>query len=346
MIGRSVNRAGHLLVVSIVTAALIGAGFVAHPASAIAAPDAPAKTYTVLFQSQGTRAVSVVTAAQSVGQFLKERGIVPRAQDYVHPAADARLSDNLLIQFAAAVPVKLVTSKGTEHLLTSAPDVGALLEEQGIHLGPHDVVHPSLDEPIVANARVRVATVIRWTVTEKHRVAQHTIHEIDFSLPPGEKHIVKRGSPGQTLITLAFTQTDGKIRKRIVRRKILSKPQSRIVAEGVGTDDAIADFAQRGLEKMSYIASGALSMVATAYTAECGGCSGYTADGYRAGHGIVAVDPHVIPLGTKLYIPGYGFAIAGDTGGAIVGRRIDLGFDSVADAMQFGRRVVKVYTLH
>jgi len=67
---------------------------------------------------------------------------------------------------------------------------------------------------------------------------------------------------------------------------------------------------------------------------------------YRAGHGIVAVDPGVIPLGTKLYIPGYGFAIAGDTGGAIVGHRIDLGFDSLNDAMEFGRRPVKVYTLH
>jgi 3D (Asp-Asp-Asp) domain-containing protein len=58
------------------------------------------------------------------------------------------------------------------------------------------------------------------------------------------------------------------------------------------------------------------------------------------------VDPRVIPLGTRLYIPGYGFAIAGDTGGAIVGRRIDLGFDSLGDAMAFGRRAVKVYTLH
>ncbi len=87
-------------------------------------------------------------------------------------------------------------------------------------------------------------------------------------------------------------------------------------------------------------------MVATAYTAGCAGCSGYTASGYRAGHGIVAVDPGVIPLGTRLYIPGYGFALAGDTGGAIHGNRIDLGFDSISDAVQFGRRPVKVYTLH
>jgi 3D (Asp-Asp-Asp) domain-containing protein len=86
-------------------------------------------------------------------------------------------------------------------------------------------------------------------------------------------------------------------------------------------------------------------MIATAYTASCGGCDGMTAIGRRAGRGIVAVDPRVIPLGTRLYIPGYGPAIAGDTGGSIVGRRIDLGFDSVRDAMLFGRRDITVYKL-
>jgi 3D (Asp-Asp-Asp) domain-containing protein len=70
-----------------------------------------------------------------------------------------------------------------------------------------------------------------------------------------------------------------------------------------------------------------------------------TALGYRAGHGIVAVDPRVIPLGARLYIPGYGYAIAGDTGGDIRGNRIDLGFNSERDAMMFGRRAITVYRI-
>jgi len=86
-------------------------------------------------------------------------------------------------------------------------------------------------------------------------------------------------------------------------------------------------------------------MVATAYTASCAGCSGMTAIGRPAGHGIVAVDPRVIPLGTRMYIPGYGHALAGDTGGAIHGNRIDLGFNSNAQANQFGRRSVMVYLI-
>ncbi len=63
-------------------------------------------------------------------------------------------------------------------------------------------------------------------------------------------------------------------------------------------------------------------------------------------HGVVAVDPRVIPLGSHLYIPGYGRAVAGDTGGAIIGHRIDLAFNSYGDAIRFGRRPVKVYVLN
>src|ERR1700679_3760653 len=89
-----------------------------------------------------------------------------------------------------------------------------------------------------------------------------------------------------------------------------------------------------------------MTMIATAYTPHCrDGCTGITAMGQRAGRGIVAVDPRVIPLGTRLYIPGYGNALAGDTGGAIVGKRIDLGMETEIEALQWGRRTVTVYVL-
>lgn len=89
------------------------------------------------------------------------------------------------------------------------------------------------------------------------------------------------------------------------------------------------------------------TMVATAYFAGGGGLNGdgITATGLRATYGIVAVDPRVIPLGTKLYIPGYGPALAADTGGWIKGNRIDLCFNSLEEAIQWGRREVKVYVV-
>ena len=86
-------------------------------------------------------------------------------------------------------------------------------------------------------------------------------------------------------------------------------------------------------------------MDATAYSSEDPGNGPYTAGGNRLTHGYVSVDPNVIPLGTKLYIEGYGYALADDTGGAIVGNRIDLGMDSHREASRFGRKDVVVYIL-
>jgi 3D (Asp-Asp-Asp) domain-containing protein len=344
LIGRSLNRTSRLLAVGTLVLGLMGAGFVTHPVTAAAAADVQPATHVVLFESQGTQ-TQHVTPAQTVGEFLKQRGIVPGPRDYVHPDVDTQLVDNIVIDYSPAVPVKIISAAGSKTIVTTAEDVGALLEEQHIQLGSHDIVRPSLADPIVPFSTIRISRVVRWVSTVKRHIAQRTIHEIDFSLPPGKTRIVKAGRPGLTEAMVDYTQTDGTLRKRILQTRVLRKPQTRVIAEGVGTYAAIAEFAKHGLEKTSYIASAALNMVATAYTAGCGGCSGYTASGYHAGHGIVAVDPRIIPLGTKLYIPGYGFAIAGDTGGAIIGNRIDLGFDSLSDALQFGRRTVKVYTL-
>ena len=89
-------------------------------------------------------------------------------------------------------------------------------------------------------------------------------------------------------------------------------------------------------------------MEATAYAPDmisCGKTDGITAIGLRAGYGIVAVDRRVIPLGTRLYVEGYGPALAGDVGGAIRGNRIDLCYNTHAEAVRFGRRMVKVHIL-
>ena len=89
-----------------------------------------------------------------------------------------------------------------------------------------------------------------------------------------------------------------------------------------------------------------LYMEATAYLPSDGGGSGITASGIPATYGVAAVDPSVIPLGTRLYIPGYGEAIAADTGGAIVGHKIDLCMESYGEAIEFGRQNVTVYVLN
>lgn len=89
----------------------------------------------------------------------------------------------------------------------------------------------------------------------------------------------------------------------------------------------------------------AVPMVATAYTRYDDGCGDYTYRGSYLRRGLVAVDPDVIPLGTRLYIPGYGHALADDIGGAIQGNRIDLAMDTLNEAYDFGIRNITVYVL-
>ena len=88
-----------------------------------------------------------------------------------------------------------------------------------------------------------------------------------------------------------------------------------------------------------------LGMEATAYLPTDGSSEGLTAMGIPATYGVVAVDPDVIPLGSRVYIPGYGEALAADTGGAIYGYRIDLCMEDYWQAMEFGRRSVTVFVL-
>lgn len=88
-----------------------------------------------------------------------------------------------------------------------------------------------------------------------------------------------------------------------------------------------------------------LNMVASAYSAHDPGNGSHTANGNKLRRGLVAVDPDIIPLGTDLYIEGYGYAIADDTGGAIQGNHIDLAMDTREEALIFGRQDVVVYIL-
>ncbi len=90
--------------------------------------------------------------------------------------------------------------------------------------------------------------------------------------------------------------------------------------------------------------SNKMKVFSTSYDKNCSGCSGTTATGLATGYGVVAVDPKVIPLGTRLYIPGYGEAVAGDTGGSIKGAKIDLGFDDVKNGW-WSARFVEIYVL-
>lgn len=151
--------------------------------------------------------------------------------------------------------------------------------------------------------------------------------------------------PGKELII----KTDGKYKKEYKPISVVADATQQI-APKKEKNTANHDAAQQVVASVEPASSGKELMVtATAYTAYCKGCSGTTAYGINLRENphlkVVAVDPNVIPLGTRVWVEGYGYAIAGDTGGAIKGNKIDVFIPSYDEAMQWGVKKVKVKIL-
>jgi 3D (Asp-Asp-Asp) domain-containing protein len=344
LIGRSPLRRSHLLAVSVLTAGIVWAGFLTSPSPAYAG--AAGRTPHVVILTTGGQTMQSTSTEETVGAFLQARGISPSQNDYVDPSVETPLSDNIEITYRRAYPVTIVMENRRETLLTSAPDVAALIAAENIHLGNDDTIDPSLQSAPPQNGMVQITRVIAWQRVMRKAIPMQTVRRLDFALSPGALHVHDAGRNGIREEIVSFVQRDGgPIDARVLRSRILRKPQTRVLDVGVTEMEAYEHFVDEGIRRTGLEMQNTLQMIATAYTGGCSGCSGITATGRPAGHGVVAVDPSVIPLGSRLFIPGYGFAVAGDTGGAIRGNRIDLGFDSLRDALIFGRREVTVYRL-
>lgn len=162
-------------------------------------------------------------------------------------------------------------------------------------------------------------------------------YEFSRTVDPGRLIPSQEGKEGQLVSTYTVTLEDGKpVSKALVSTK-RTEPVDEIILMGKSGYPT---------SRHSFERSRILEMVATAYDPSprtIPGTTGRTATGLRAGFGVVAVDPRVIHLGTLLYVEGYGFAIAADTGGAIKGRRIDLCYNARSTALRFGRHKVRVH---
>ena len=244
------------------------------------------------------------------------------------------------------VPVTIVVDRRSRVVRAVPGTVRDVLAGERIRVRAEDEVSPPLDSLVAAHATVRVSHVKTWTTHVRTHIAARVRTKDDARLALGRTRTIAGGRAGVRETTYRFTRrANGKTTRVAVGSRVVRAPQPRVIARGVGVPSTLARVAEQGFESAVHFAGSALHMIATAYTSACSGCSGITASGVRAGFGVIAVDPRVIPLGTKLFIPGYGRAIAGDTGGAIRGNRIDLGMNTNADAMQFGRRPVTVYVL-
>jgi 3D (Asp-Asp-Asp) domain-containing protein len=173
--------------------------------------------------------------------------------------------------------------------------------------------------------------VVKSEVTE---LPYKVEYQFDRSLGPGRMEKVRNGVDGFIQKTVQYTQRNGKL----VEPKLIG-------TERVEPVSAVINIGQAGWEttRGSYERVKIMNMQSTGYTRFEN--TNRTALGLPAKFGVVAVDRRVIKLGTRLYVEGYGYAIAGDTGGAIKGNRIDLCFDEYNQAIRWGRRPVRVHIL-
>ena len=300
---------------------------------------------TVTLVSAG-RETPYVTTASTVGEFLDEHAVRVGEGDYLSSDADTALSDGMHLVYRPSVPIVLYTGTQKRVVRSSAPTVGDLLREQGVASGPADEVSPAQNARLLPDDVVRVDRIQTWTARRSEPIAPPVMQRLDVDLASGSERTLRAGSPGEREVTLEFVRRNsGATQRTVLASRIIRAPQSKIVARGIAAYASLARVAEHGFSSALHFAGSALHVIATAYTAGCYGCSGITASGVRAGFGIIAVDPRVIPLGTRLFVPGYGRAVAGDTGGAIIGRRVDLGFNTVAEALRFGRQPMTVYVL-
>jgi len=192
---------------------------------------------------------------------------------------------------------------------------------------------------------------IRNTVTRVVEVREpvpfDTITKPTSNLRIGTSETTRPGVPGVAIVSYRVTyEGDREISREQIGRRIVKAPVAEVVLVGKASVSAQRGrLASRGGGYFS--GRRVLTMIATGYdpSPASNGGSTRTSTGLRIGHGVVAVDPRIIPIGTRLYIEGYGEAVAADVGGAIKGYRIDLGHDSSRGARSVGRRTVRVHIL-
>lgn len=305
----------------------------------------------------------VITFKRYVGEVLDEESIALGTHDDINVKNEEKLRDGMKIEIYRAYPVTVTAMGESRTLIATRRTVGAVLTELGYEFKETDRITPAADQKVKDFDEITLVSIEKKTVDVVEEIPYESKERENKALASGTHKLVQKGVPGEKAISYKIVYEDGvEVSRETVKEEIKVQPIAQI--REVGPKKAATyKIASAGAGTVQTSRSGSLAyskvltLNATAYDASSCGKSpshpayGITATGRRAGYGVVAVDPSVIPLGSKLYIESadgsyvYGTAIAADTGGAIKGARIDLCYDTRAEAIRFGRRSVKVYVL-
>jgi len=299
--------------------------------------------------------VEITTLSKNVKTVLENNGITVAQKDKISVELDSKVNDGDIIYINKAVDVKVVVDGKNLSVTSAEKTVKDMLEAENIKINQEDKVTPSIDENLQEGMTVEVTRVKKELVDDVQTIAFETETRNNSEIKQGVEEVVQEGSNGERTITTEVVYENGKeVNRRVVKEVVSKNPINKIL--DIGTLVAVerpsrgSSDQDSGSSNQDFGYSSVISCESTAYTSDRGDSGTVTATGTTVrrnpdGYSTVAVDPRVIPLGTKLYIEGYGLAIAEDTGGAIVGNKVDVYVNSYDEAVNWGRRQVNVYIL-
>ncbi|MDD4715067.1 MAG: G5 domain-containing protein [Oscillospiraceae bacterium] len=303
---------------------------------------ASAKTvYTI---TDGGNVTKVSSYFSSPNTILATAGISIDPSDKV---VSDESSETPSIKIVRSQMVTIQCDGASINVLAYDETVGEILSRAGISLGKYDELSVSPTDQVTDGMVIKVTRKIITYKTVTEELPYKTIKKDSVYLYTGDKKVITQGVSGIRTDTYEITTSDGKeVSRALVDSKVTTQPVSKVVA--YGTKAKSKSVAAASGKNLSY--SKVITCVATAYTTQNQSCK-ITATGTTARVGAIAVDPKVIPYGTKMYIVTsdgsiiYGVATAEDCG-AFSGKRIDLFYNTRSECVNFGRRTCNVYILN
>lgn len=296
---------------------------------------------TVHFNSGEGKEWDVTLPARTVADVLAYLGIELGEGDAVAPQTFSVISDGAQINFYKAGRAKLIADGEIKEVTTNNKTIKEILRENSISLGKDDYTIPALDTVAEDGGRIELIRVSYKEQTENEPLAPKTVYKSDDSIPLGMTRLYKKGRDGERLVKYKIRYENGKaVAKQEVGSKTLIKAENNIVLKG----SAQFGTGKKDLKEKDLQFSKKYTGIASAYHEPKGN---HCANGMEVAVGRIGVDPSIIPYGTKLYVTGYGYCIAADTGPGVtgMGRFVDLYMNSEAECEQWGLREVTVYVL-
>jgi uncharacterized protein YabE (DUF348 family)/3D (Asp-Asp-Asp) domain-containing protein len=313
---------------------------------------------TIIISIDGNDKI-IMTYRNYVKDILKKQKIVLGPKDKIIPKLDSNIGDGGRINIKRAIPISVIADGREIELNTSEETIEDVLFEEGITYSSLDKIFPLPAESIKAGMKISITRVESKLLKEYQPIDFSTVIKKDNTLMDTVKNVAQEGSVGEKEITFKVVFENGiEVSRNIVQELVTKEPIERVLVHGTlnilslsrgGESKIMETFSAVPPKDLSF--SNVISCEATAYSSQEPGIGTITSSGKTVrrnpnGYSTIAVDPRIIPIGTKVFVEGYGYAIAEDTGGAIKGNKVDVYLNTIRDCNNWGRRMVNVYILN